>query len=477
MTHSGRRPGDRRVRVEHRQPEQFTVKAPKRTRRAPSPALSLLLLFVVLIAVGTGLLMLPIATAEGQSTALIDAFFTATSAACVTGLVVVDTATHWSPFGQVVILALIQVGGFGIMAGSTLLLMIVLGRRTSLRDRIVVQESLGGLQLGSVIGLVKRIAIFTVVAEVLGAVILSIAFTSGPEAGPPGDPLGIWWGIFHSISAFNNAGFDLTGGFRSLTPFVDDWIVLLTIAILLSLGGLGFAIVGDAMAKRRWSRMALETKLVLSTTAALLVAGTVLVGFTEWSNPATLGSLPGEQRMLNALFESATLRTAGFTALDTGAFAEATLFIVMALMFIGGASGSTAGGIKVNTFSVLLVTILSTVRGQPSTVAFGRRIQHGVVYNALAVALLAIAWVFVTGLGLTLTTDATFVQTLFEAVSAFGTVGASTGITPELSDPARIITAVAMFAGRLGPLTLVLALAARQRSVLYRPAVEQVRIG
>ena len=477
MTHSGRRPGDRRVRVEHRQPEQFTVKAPKRIRRAPSPALSLLLLFVVLIAVGTGLLMLPIATAEGQSTALIDAFFTATSAACVTGLVVVDTATHWSPFGQVVILALIQVGGFGIMAGSTLLLMIVLGRRTSLRDRIVVQESLGGLQLGSVIGLVKRIAIFTVVAEVLGAVILSIAFTSGPEAGPPGDPLGIWWGIFHSISAFNNAGFDLTGGFRSLTPFVDDWIVLLTIAILLSLGGLGFAIVGDAMAKRRWSRMALETKLVLSTTAALLVAGTVLVGFTEWSNPATLGSLPGEQRMLNALFESATLRTAGFTALDTGAFAEATLFIVMALMFIGGASGSTAGGIKVNTFSVLLVTILSTVRGQPSTVAFGRRIQHGVVYNALAVALLAIAWVFVTGLGLTLTTDATFVQTLFEAVSAFGTVGASTGITPELSDPARLITAVAMFAGRLGPLTLVLALAARQRSVLYRPAVEQVRIG
>lgn len=477
MTHAGRRPGDRRVRVERKQPQQFTVKPPTKLRRAPAPATSLLLLFVVLIGVGTVLLMLPVSTAAGEATTFIDALFTATSAACVTGLVVYDTATHWSPFGQVVILALIQAGGFGIMAGSTLLLMIFLGRRTTLRDRIVVTESLGGLQLGSVTGLVKRIAIFTIVIEAVGAIVLSIAFMSGPEAGPPGDPLGIWWGIFHSVSAFNNAGFDLTGGFRSLTPFVDDWVVLLTVAVLLSLGGIGFAIVGDALSRRRWSRMALETKLVLSATVALLIGGTLLIAFTEWANPATLGALPAEQRMLNALFESATLRTAGFSALDTGAFAEATLFVVMALMFIGGASGSTAGGIKVNTFAVLLVTIISTVRGQPSTVAFGRRIQHGVVYNALAVALLAIAWVFVTGLGLTLTTDATFVQTLFEAVSAFGTVGATTGITPDLTEPARAITALAMFVGRLGPLTLVLALAARARPVLFRPAVESVRIG
>jgi trk system potassium uptake protein TrkH len=421
--------------------------------------------------------MLPFASAAGAATRFVDALFTATSAACVTGLVVVDTATHWSPFGQVVILLLIQAGGFGIMAGSTLLLMIFLGRRTTLRDRVVVQESLGGLQLGTVTGLLRRIAIFTIAVEALGAVVLSIAFTSGPEAGPPGDPLGIWWGVFHSISAFNNAGFDLTGGFRSLTPFVDDWVVLLTVAVLLTLGGLGFAIVGDAVVKRRWARMALETKLVLSATVALLIGGTLVIGFTEWANPSTLGALPAEQRLLNALFESATLRTAGFTALDTSAFAEATLFVVMGLMFVGGASGSTAGGIKVNTFSVLIVTMISTVRGQPSTVAFGRRIPHGTVYNALSVALLAIAFVFVIGLLLTLTTRATFAQTLFEAVSAFGTVGATTGITRELTDPARIITSVAMFIGRLGPLTLVLALAARARPVLYRPAVESVRIG
>ena len=477
MTLEGRRPGDRRVRVQRTRPEQFTVRQPRRMRRAPAPAVTLLALFVVLITVGTVLLMLPIASADGEATRFIDALFTATSATCVTGLVVLDTASHWSPFGQVVILALIQLGGFGIMAGSTLLLFLFLRRRTSLRDRVLVTESLGGLELGTITQLVTRIAIFTVICEVIGAVILSIAFMAGPEAGPTWHPLGIWWGIFHSISAFNNAGFDLTGGFQSLIPFRDDWVVLLTHGILLVLGGLGFAIVGDALFKRRWGRFALETKLVLLTTAVLLVVGTVLIGVIEWENPATLGAMPSEQRVLNAFFESATLRTAGFTALDTGALVDATLFVVMALMFIGGASGSTAGGIKVNTFSVLLIAIASTVKGEPSATAFGRRIKHELVYRAIAVTLLSIAFVFLTGLGLTLTTDQAFVDTLFEAVSAFGTVGASTGITRDLTDPARVITTVAMFVGRLGPLTLVLALAARAHAVSYRPAVESVRIG
>jgi trk system potassium uptake protein len=477
MTHEGRRPGDRRVRVERQRPELVTIKPPRRLRKPPSPAVALLVLFAVLISAGTMLLSLPVATASAEPTRFIDALFTATSAACVTGLVVLDTGTHWSPFGQVVILVLIQLGGFGIMAGSTLLLSVVLRRRTTLRDRILVTESLGGLELGTVTQLVKRIAIFTIVFELLGAIVLSIAFMAGPEAGPQWHPLGIWWGVFHAISAFNNAGFDMTGGFQSLIPFRDDWVVLLTHGVLLVLGGLGFAIVGDAIFRRRWTRLALETKLVLATTAALLVAGSVMIAFTEWNNPITLGAMPPEQRLLNAFFESATLRTAGFTALETGAFVESSLFVVMALMFIGGASGSTAGGIKVTTFSVLLIAIVSTIRGEPSATAFGRRIQHAIVYRALAVALLSIGFVFVVGLGLTLTTEATFVQTLFEAVSAFGTVGASTGITPELSDPARLITTFAMFVGRLGPLTLVLALAARAHPVAYRPAVESVRIG
>lgn len=480
MTLQGRLPGDRRVRVARTRQERVVLSAPRRARQPLSPAKSLLLAFAVMIAFGTLLLSMPFATSSGEWPAFTTALFTATSATCVTGLVVVDTGTYWSPFGHVVILGLIQLGGFGIMAGSTLLLFLLVGRRTTLRDRVVVQESMGGLQLGSVTGVVWRIAIFTVVLELAGAVILSLAFWLGPEAGGRGDPLGIWWGLFHAVSAFNNAGFDLTGGFRSLAPFVHDWVVLATVAVLLIAGGLGWAIVDDAAGGgrwRRWRRWTLETKLVVFTTAALLVAGTALIGASEWNNPETLGALPAEQRVLNAAFESATLRTAGFTALNTTAFLDASLFVVMALMFIGGASGSTAGGIKVNTFSVLGVVIASSVRGRPSAEAFGRRIPHAVVYRALAVVLLSIAFVFVLGLGLSIVTRAEFVRTLFEAVSAFGTVGASTGVSRELSDLGRLLVVPAMFIGRLGPVTLVLALMARVHGVPYRPAVETIRIG
>lgn len=472
-----RRPGDRSVRVARTKPEHVELKPIRRPRERLSPAKTLVFGFLVLIATGTLLLLLPLSTEAGQRTDLMTALFTATSAACVTGLVVVDTATHWSSFGEVVILLLIQAGGFGIMTGSTLLLYIIAGRRTRLHDRIVVQESLGGLELGSVTRLVTRVAIFTLVAELAGAVVLSIAFMAGPEAGPPWHPQGIWWGVFHSVSAFNNAGFDLTGDFRSLAPFVDDWWVLGTIAFLLMLGGLGWAIVGDVLSGRRWRRFALETKLVVVVTVSLLVVGTVLIGVIEWNNPATLGRLPPEQRLLNAGFESFTLRTAGFTALNPAGFAEASLFVVMALMFIGGASGSTAGGIKVNTFGLLGAVIWSTIRGRPSAEVFGRRIPHGLVYRALSVALVSIAFVFAVGLGMALTSRATFVEALFEAVSAFGTVGATTGITPDLGDPSRLIAIFGMFVGRLGPITLVLALSARVRPVPYRPAVETIRIG
>jgi trk system potassium uptake protein TrkH len=248
-------------------------------------------------------------------------------------------------------------------------------------------------------------------------------------------------------------------------------------AVLIILGGLGFAIVGDVAAKRRWSRFALETKVVLATTGVLLVGGSIAVGVFEWSNPATLGALPEIQRPLNAAFEATTLRTAGFSTVPTGSLVEPTRFVIMALMFIGGASGSTAGGIKVNTFSVLLVAIVSSARGRPSAEAFGRRIPHAIIYRALSVALLSIAFVFAVGLGIEIVAGTPFVQTVFEAISAFGTVGASTGITPDLPDPARLIVIGAMFFGRLGPLTLVLALAARARPVATRPAVEAMRIG
>jgi trk system potassium uptake protein len=471
----GQHLGDQRVRLERIRPQQYVAPQPPRRRRALSPALALIVSFLILIAGGTVVLMLPISNAAGEWTSPIIALFTATSAVCVTGLVVVDTGTHWSGFGHVVIVSLIQAGGFGIMTSSSLLLLLVVRRRTRLRDRVLVQESVGRGELGDVSGFVKRVALFTLLAE--GLAVLPLAwsfFNAGLDA-----PVALWYGAFHSVSAFNNAGFDLTGqlGQSSLRGFVGDYALLSVVGVLIVLGGLGYAIVEDLFRNRRWTTLALETKVVVLATAALLVIGTVGIGIAEWENPATLGALPEDQRVLNAIFESVTLRTAGFSAVDTGALRESSIFIVMALMFIGGASGSTAGGIKVNTFSVLLIAILSTARGLPSAMAFGRRIQHVVVYRALSVALLSIAFLFTIGYLVELLSPHDFLDVLFEVVSALGTVGASRGITSDLPELAQLVLAFAMFIGRLGPLTLVIALAARQRPVSYRPAVESMRIG
>ena len=248
---------------------EFQIAAPRRVRKPRSPAAVLILGFASLIAVGTVILMLPISSAAGTWTVPMDALFTATSAVCVTGLVVVDTGTYWSPFGHVVILVLIQVGGFGFMTGSTLLLFILVGRRTGLRDRMLVQASTGVPQLGEVTTLLRRIAVFTIVVELTGAAVLAVVFVG--EGLAPGQAA--WWGVFHSISAFNNAGFDLTGGFRSITAYATNPLLLAAIGLLIVLGGLGFAIVGDAVTKRRWNRFALETKIVLLTTVVLLVLG------------------------------------------------------------------------------------------------------------------------------------------------------------------------------------------------------------
>jgi trk system potassium uptake protein TrkH len=267
------------------------------------------------------------------------------------------------------------------------------------------------------------------------------------------------------------------GEYRSFTRFASDPLILGVLAALFILGGLGFAIVGDVAYKRRWTRLALETKVVIVATVILLVGGTVAIALLEWSNPATLGPLSPVDRVLNAAFTSATARTAGFNSIDTGGLLQPSLALVGALMFIGAASGSTAGGIKVNTFSVLLIAILSAIRGDAMATAFGRRVPHEIVYRSFAVALLSLALVFLVVLGLALVTEFGIVDLAFEATSAFGTVGLSTGITPDLSDPARLIVTLTMFAGRLGPLTLVLAIAARARPLPYQPATEALRIG
>lgn len=471
----GRRLGDQRLRVERVKPEEYRV-GPRPRRRRPIPApLVVLFGFAAMIGIGTFLLSLPFSSATGEATPLLDALFTATSAVCVTGLVVVDTGTYWSGFGQAVILAMIQAGGFGFMTSSTLLLLLVVRGRTRLRDRVLVQEAMGGGQLGDVTELVKRIAVFTLVAEGIAVAILTASFIGREIDGV--NPL--WFGLFHAISAFNNAGFDVTGGagFASLTGFANDYLMLGTHAVLIVLGGLGYAIVEDVASRRRWKRLALETKVVVLTTVVLLLLGTVLVAALEWNNPGTLGPMANDQRVVNAFFESVTARTAGFNSIDTAALVPAAALVVMGLMFIGGASGSTAGGVKVNTFSILLIAIVSTALGRPSAEAFGRRIQHVVIYRALAVALISIAIVFTLALALVVLSDEPLLDVLFEAVSGFATVGLSRGITGSLHDLAKVAIIMAMFIGRLGPLTVVLALTARVRPVPYRPAVESIRIG
>jgi trk system potassium uptake protein len=454
-------------------PLDYDVTPPRRIRRPRSPWVVLIGTFALLTLVGTVLLALPFATAAGEQTPLLEALFIATSAVSTTGLVLYDTSEHWSPFGEVVILLLIQVGGFAFMTGSTLFLLAIVGGRTSLSDRLRVQAAGGLADLGTVTLIVRRVLIFTILCEAVGAIVLTIVFLARGE-----HPVtATWWGIFHSISAFNNGGIDLFGGFRGLTHLADSPAVLLPIGALMLIGGLGFAIVGDIVLKRRWIRLALETKLVVAVSAVLLVGGAVATLAFEWSNPATLGRLDPAERVINAAFHSITLRSGGMDAIGVGGLVDESLVLGMVFMFIGGASGSTAGGIKVNTLAVLLVATLAAMRGDPSASAFGRRIPHQVVYRSISVLLIAIAGAFALALAIQLTGTHDFLAASFEAVSALGTAGMSTGLTLTLGPGAQLLLVAAMFIGRLGPLTLVLAIAARTRPVAHRPAVETVRIG
>jgi trk system potassium uptake protein TrkH len=475
MVMEGRRPGDRRVGISAPRTTSEHLEPIRPNRRRAKPGLLLAAGFLALIAIGTLLLSLPISSRSRTWTPFIDALFTATSAVCVTGLTVVDTATHWSAFGQVVLILLVQAGGFGIMAGSTLLLLLLGGRRrVGLSDRIAVQQTTGELRLGGVLGVVRNVALFSLAVEAVGALVLAAGFLS---SGVVTDLVqAVWWGLFHSVSAFNNAGFDLVGP-TSLSPFVGDPEVLLPVGLLVLVGSIGFAVVADVSIRHRWGRLTVESRMVLLATVAIVVAASLAVMALEWDNPSTLGGLPVEQRPMAAVFEAVSLRTAGFTILPIGAFAQATLFVVMATMFIGGASGSTAGGIKVNTFSLLLAAIVSTARGDSAASAFGRRFSNELVYRAMSVALLSLAFLFVTALLLNVFTPAPFVNVLFEAISALATAGGSTGVTGSADTVGRLVIFGAMFVGRLGPLTLVLVLTARARPAPYRHALETIRIG
>ncbi|MCX7781301.1 MAG: TrkH family potassium uptake protein [Negativicutes bacterium] len=435
-----------------------------------NPYQVLVLGFAALILVGAILLATPLAAASGKPTPFLDALFTATSAVCVTGLVVVDTGTHWSLFGQIVIIALIQFGGLGIMAMATIFA-IVIGKKIQLKERLLMQEALNQLTMAGVVRLMLYVIKATIVIEFIGGTILAVRWYG--EMGLRG----IYFGYWHAVSAFCNAGFDLFGGFRGLTGYVDDWTVNLVVGGLIILGGIGFTVLADVWEQRRFSALTLHSKVVIALSLFLIIAGAAVIFLLEENNPATLGPLSWQGKLLGSLFQSVTPRTAGYNTLDIGKLEDATIFFITLLMFIGASPTSTGGGIKTTTVGILLAAIYAMIRGREDAEMFRRRLPQQVIYKAFAITFIAAILVIVMTMLLSLSEQAPFLNLLFEVVSAFGTVGLSTGITPSLTASGKIYLIFTMFAGRVGPVTLALAIALKERKAAVRYPEGKVIIG
>jgi trk system potassium uptake protein TrkH len=427
--------------------------------------------FASLILIGAILLTLPAASRDGQSVGFLNALFTATSAVCVTGLVVVDTYTQYSLFGQLVILALIQMGGLGIMTMATLIFLII-GKKITLRERLVMQEALNQLTLAGVVKLTRYIILTTIIFEGTGAFLLSLRFTK-----IYGLSRGIYYGIFHSVSAFNNAGFDLIGKFRSLTPFVEDPLINIVVMSLIIFGGLGFSVLYDIFTTRNFQKLSLHSKVVLTTTAILLSAGFLVFYILEYSNPKTLGALSPFGKVLAAAFQSVTPRTAGFNTLNLPDLTMPSKYFTIFLMFIGASPGSTGGGIKTSTFATIIMMIYTVIASKEDVEIYQKRVPLDNIFKAVAIAIIALLLVFTTSLLLTITEQADFLEILFETTSAFGTVGLSLGITPDLSSVGKIFIILTMFVGRVGPLTLALALASRKKKAILKYPEERILVG
>jgi trk system potassium uptake protein TrkH len=445
----------------------IAARRPRSVGLTLSPSQTIILGFVAIILIGAFLLALPLASADGRRTPFLTALFTATSATCVTGLVVVDTADHYSTFGELVILTLIQLGGFGYMT-SWAILALILGWRIGLRERIILTEAHNLYDPGGVVRFTRRIILLALGIEAAGAAVLAARFALQM---PPARAL--YFGVFHSVSAFNNAGFDLMGGFRSLTAYAGDPVVSLAMAVLIILGGIGFTVIFDVRARR----LTLHSRAVLLTTGALLAGGMLLILGLEFNNTNTLGALSLPARVLAAFFQSVTPRTAGFNTVDIGALTEPTLMLIVALMFIGASPGGTGGGIKTTTFLTPLAVIWSSIRGTAEPVLFKRRIPVFVVYKAVTVALVSLAFVLGTATLLARIEDVRLIPALFEVTSGFGTVGLSTGLTPHLSSWGQIIVILTIFSGRVGLLTLAFGLTRRHRVPVVRYPEERLFVG
>ncbi|MFE8695907.1 TrkH family potassium uptake protein [Cytobacillus sp. FJAT-53684] len=428
--------------------------------------------FAILILIGSFLLTLPIATEDGKGLSFLNALFTATSATCVTGLVVVDTGDTFTMFGELVILSLIQVGGLGFMTFASLLFFLF-GKKISLKDRLILKEAINNLSIAGVVRLVRRILIFTAVIEIAGGIILSIRFSFDMPIGKA-----VYFGFFHAISNFNNAGFDLMGEFQSLTSYVDDPTVVLTICSLITLGGLGFLVMNDLYEYRNTRRLSAHSKVVILATLILTIGATILIFLFEFGNAKTLEPLSFMGKGLGSLFQAVTPRTAGANTLPIGDLTQSTLFLLIFLMFIGAGSGSTAGGIKISTLAVLVATVWSQIKGKEDVVLFRRKIVMETILKALTVTIIGLFLVFVITMLLSITEKGhDFIMYLFEAASAFGTVGLSMGLTPELSSMGRLLIIFTMFAGRLGPLTMAIAIAMRRKRNAFHYPEGKIMIG
>ena len=450
----------------------------QKLRRGIKPINVLPLGFIVVILTGALLLMLPISSKDGSSLSLVNALFTATSASCVTGLVVVDTGTYFSLFGQIIILLLIQLGGLGIMTMSMILFGLT-GRKISLHDRLSMAEGLGESRLQGVVRLARGALLVTGIFELVGAILLSIRFI--PQYGVV---KGLWYSLFHSISAFCNAGFDLIGGYRSFTEFKADPYFLTVVMMLIVGGGLGFGVLLNVWRQRDFRRLRLHSKMVLTGTAVLILFGMLSFLVIEYDNPNTIGPMPFFQKVLNSLFQSVTLRTAGFNTIDEFALRDASKGVSVVLMLIGAGPAGTAGGLKITTIFTLILAVRAYLRGRFDTVVFGRTISLDQVRRALTIFLFGL--VFVMGMTIALsvveqhkTAGALGIMNqLFETTSAFCTVGVSSGVTLESGTTLRIILILLMYAGRVGLLTVAMSLieATTKEPVLHYPQ-EDIQIG
>ena len=432
--------------------------------------------FAAIILIGALLLTLPIASRDGQSAGFFTGLFTATSSTCVTGLILVDTWTQWTLFGQAVILTMIQLGGLGFMTVITLV-SFALHRRIGLSERLIMVSTLNLNDMDGVVRVVRHALIGTFAMETAGAVLMSVCLI--PEFG---FLKGTWHAVFHAVSSFCNAGFDLLGGrfgaFSSLAGYNDNPLMLGTTAALIVVGGLGFFVWEDIVDKRCWSRLSVYSKMVLLITAVLIVGGALFFLMEEFDNPATLGDMPLWQKGLNALFQSVTLRTAGFDSIGQGGLSDTSKAMSCVLMLIGGSSGSTAGGIKTVTFLVLVLTIWARARGKSTVCAFKRTIPDEQTQNAMIIAFIVLALAVFGGIFISATSPMGFTDAVYEAVSALATVGLSAGGTASLSIPAQILIIIYMYFGRVGVLTISLGfLAGNRAEERFRYAETNLLIG